>query len=260
MTLKTAVTTHELPHWNDIFGVRVGVLGWDEGIERLNQLTCDKRFAKIGFFNAHSANIAHGNEEFTSALNEFLILPDGIGVDVASQLLYGEPFPANLNGTDFVPAFLVRRTKPMTVGLIGTTKANADAAADAFSRLAPQHRFVVVRDGFFKVEEEQAILDELAQLRPDVLLVAMGVPRQELWIARNITADHCTLPIAVGALLDFYSGSVHRAPNWMRRLRIEWVYRLLNEPARLWRRYMLGNPIFLIRVFMQKFLGRGRRA
>ncbi len=260
MTLESAVVTRQLPHWNDIFGVRVGVMEWEEGIERLNQLACEKRFAKIGFFNAHSANVAYGDKEFASALNDFLIFPDGIGVDVASQLLYGEPFPANLNGTDFVPAFLVRNTKPMTIGLVGTTKANADAAAVEFSRLAQQHQFVVIGDGFFKAEEEQALLDDIARLHPDVLLVAMGVPRQELWIARNITADHCTLPIAVGALLDFYSGSVHRAPNWMRRLRIEWVYRLLNEPVRLWRRYMLGNPIFLIRVFMQKFLGRGRRA
>lgn len=260
MTQESAVVTHQLPRWNDIFGVRIGVLEWDEGIARLNQLTHEKRFAKIGFFNAHSANIAHGDKEFASALNEFLMFPDGIGVDVASRLLYGEPFPANLNGTDFVPAFLAGNNTSMTVGLIGTTKANANAAAVEFSRLAPQHHFVVIGDGFFKAEEEQAILDEIAQLHPDVLLVAMGVPRQELWIARNITADHCTLPIAVGALLDFYSGSVQRAPIWMRRWRVEWVYRLINEPMRLWRRYVLGNPIFLIRVFLQKLLGKGRQA
>ena len=89
-------------------------------------------------------------------------------------------------------------------------------------------------------------------MRPDILLVAMGVPRQEFWIAKNITSSHCTLPIAVGALLDFLSGSVPRAPAWMRRLRLEWVFRLIVEPGRLWRRYVLGNPVFLARVVRQK--------
>ena len=80
----------------------------------------------------------------------------------------------------------------------------------------------------------------------------MGVPRQEFWIAKNITPRHCTLPMAVGALLDFLSGTVPRAPAWMRRLRLEWVVRLIIEPGRLWRRYILGNPAFLARVVRQK--------
>ena len=93
-----------------------------------------------------------------------------------------------------------------------------------------------------------------ATLRPEILLVAMGVPRQELWIERHITAEHCTLPIAVGALFDFMSGAVPRAPSLMRQLRMEWVFRLMIEPMRLWRRYVLGNPIFLVRVLREKFL------
>ena len=80
----------------------------------------------------------------------------------------------------------------------------------------------------------------------------MGVPRQELWIARHIDARHCTLPIAVGALLDFLSGTVPRAPLWMRQLRLEWLFRLWVEPGRLWRRYVVGNPLFLLRVIRQK--------
>ena len=77
--------------------------------------------------------------------------------------------------------------------------------------------------------EEPAILERIEALRPDILLVAMGVPRQEFWIASNITPRHCTLPIAVGALLDFLSGAVPRAPLWMRRLRLEWLFRLVDR-------------------------------
>ena len=117
---------------------------------------------------------------------------------------------------------------------------------------SPHHRFVVIHDGYFTAAEEPFILERIEALRPDILLVAMGVPRQEFWIAKNITPRHCTLPMAVGALLDFLSGTVPRAPAWMRRLRLEWVFRLIIEPGRLWRRYILGNPVFLARVMRQK--------
>jgi exopolysaccharide biosynthesis WecB/TagA/CpsF family protein len=88
----------------------------------------------------------------------------------------------------------------------------------------------------------------------------MGVPRQELWISRHLTGASCTMPIAVGALLDFLSGSVPRAPLWMRRMRLEWVYRLWIEPGRLWRRYIVGNPLFLARVIARKFAMSRSRA
>ncbi len=192
---------------------------------------------------------------FAEALEDFLVLPDGVGVDMAAKLLYGAPFPANLNGTDFVPAFLQACTRPLTVALLGAKRVNAEAASRKLRQLTPQHRFVVIHDGYFSPAEEPEVVGRIAALRPDILLVAMGVPRQELWIARNIDQRHCTLPVAVGALLDFLSESVPRAPAWMRRLRLEWVFRLMIEPGRLWRRYILGNPLFLWRIMRQKLSG-----
>jgi exopolysaccharide biosynthesis WecB/TagA/CpsF family protein len=146
----------------------------------------------------------------------------------------------------------------MTVGLIGAKGRNVERAVARFTALCPQHRFVLIYDGFFSAAEEPQILQRIRDLRPDILLVAMGVPRQELWIARNIDERHCTLPIAVGALFDFMSGAVPRAPAFVRTVRLEWVFRLLIEPMRLWRRYILGNPLFLARVLRQK-LGMERR-
>ena len=235
-----------------ILGISVLAIGWNDAIALLARLVAERRFTKVSFLNAHNANIAYSDPVFAEALDDFLILPDGIGVDVAAKLLYGAPFPDNLNGTDFVPAFLQASTRPLTVGLLGATRVNAEAASVKLSALAVQHNFVVVHDGYFSAAEEQRIVDRIEKLRPDVLLVAMGVPRQELWIARHIDARHCTLPIAVGALLDFLSGTVPRAPLWMRQLRLEWLFRLWVEPGRLWRRYVVGNPLFLLRVVRQK--------
>jgi exopolysaccharide biosynthesis WecB/TagA/CpsF family protein len=242
--------------WKDILGIQVANIDLATAIRLLRGFVVEKRFTKICFLNAHNANVACSDPEFTEALRDFLVLSDGIGVDIAAKLLYGEPFPANLNGTDFIPALLAAEPRPLTIALLGAKRANAEAAAVRFSAFAPRHRFVVIHDGYFSPEQEPSILERIEALRPDILLVAIGVPRQELWIAKNITSRHCTLPMAVGALLDFVSGAVPRAPKWMRQLRLEWVFRLLIEPSRLWRRYVLGNPIFLARVVRQKLSPR----
>ena len=114
----------------------------DEAIRLLRGFVADGRFTKVGFLNAHNANLASSDPEFAEALSDFLILSDGVGVDIAAKLLYGEPFPANLNGTDFIPAFLAAEPRPLTIALLGTTRANADAAAAQIQRdrAAPQLR------------------------------------------------------------------------------------------------------------------------
>lgn len=241
----------DLPE-RDILGVQVTSVDWNDAIALLCRLIREKTFTKIGFLNAHSANIAYVDPDFATALADFVVLPDGVGVDMAGRLLHGAPFPANLNGTDFVPAVLQAMDPPQKVALIGAKRANVEAAAKKLSRLASHHSYVVIDDGFFSPDEEAAVVGRIAATRPDILLVAMGVPRQEMWIHRWVTEGHCTMAIGVGALFDFLSGAVPRAPYWMRRSRLEWLFRLAVEPGRLWRRYILGNPLFLLRVLRQK--------
>ncbi|RWB68685.1 WecB/TagA/CpsF family glycosyltransferase [Mesorhizobium sp.] len=260
MNMHAARTASGADTLRTILGISVLAIRWDEATALLNRLIAERRFTKVSFLNAHNANIAYTDPAFAEALDDFLVLPDGVGVDMAAKLLYGAPFPDNLNGTDFVPAFLKASARPLTVALLGATRVNAEAASAKLAALAVQHKFVVIHDGYFSPAEEPEIVGRIARLRPDVLLVAMGVPRQELWIARHIEAGHCTLPIAVGALLDFLSGTVPRAPLWMRRMRLEWLFRLWVEPGRLWRRYVVGNPLFLWRVLKQKLTGKSQAA
>lgn len=261
------MTVHSLPpaalpvERRNILGVGVASFAWDDAIEHLKRLAVERRFTRVGFLNAHNANLACASPEFARVLEKFLVLPDGVGVDIASRLLYGSPFPANLNGTDFVPALLTSPSPRLTIGLLGAARGNVEGAARALSVIAPQHEIVVIHDGYYDPADEHKILARIADIRPDVLLVGMGVPRQEFFIGEKLTADHCTLPIAVGALIDFLSGAVPRAPSWMQGVRFEWLFRLWIEPGRLWRRYVLGNPAFLVRVVRQKLsLARERRA
>ena len=142
--------------------------------------------------------------------------------------------------------------------LLGSTPENVEKAAEGFRRIAPQHEFFVVSDGYFREADIPALLQRIGTLKIDILLVAMGVPKQEVFIAGQVHEGHVRIAAGVGALFDFISGAVPRAPLWVRDWRLEWAYRLLNEPFRLWRRYVIGNPVFIVRVYLRKLFGRKR--
>lgn len=250
--------TRQLAPWRDVLGIPVADLGYDEALDFLAQKIEEKSYTPVAFLNANNANIAMENSGFEKALDEFLILSDGVGVDIAAWLLHGKIFKANLNGTDFVPALLRMHAGKLKIGLIGAKREVVDAAVASFAASFPRHDFRVISDGYFKPEDELAIKQKTADFRPDIVLVAMGVPRQEQFVTRVLTEDVCTLPIAVGALFDIYTGTVPRAPEWMRKTRTEWVYRLWKEPRRLWRRYIMGNPLFILRILRCRLTGASR--
>jgi exopolysaccharide biosynthesis WecB/TagA/CpsF family protein len=120
--------------------------------------------------------------------------------------------------------------------------------------MCPRHQIVGCRDGYFP-PEDVSVARAIRASDADVVLVAMGNPEQELWLRNNLAVTGCRLGFAVGALLDFLSGEARRAPAWVRAARVEWVYRLAREPRRLGRRYVLGNPIFMLRVLVQWWSG-----
>ena len=238
-----------------ILGVTVADLDRDEAMDAVFSAIGARRYMPVAFLNANNANIAHEDPAVAQALGTFLVLADGFGVDLASLMLAGRKFRANLNGTDFVPALLRAAPRPLDIALYGARPGVADKAAAAFRALAPGHRYRVLSDGYADEAGIGAMLAALEAEPADIFIVATGTPRQELFIARHVTHRHATVPIAVGALFDFMAGEVPRAPRLVRALRSEWVYRLALEPGRMWRRYILGNPLFLARVALQKLKG-----
>jgi exopolysaccharide biosynthesis WecB/TagA/CpsF family protein len=229
-----------------VLGMPVHDLGWNQALALLEQkLTARHGFTHIAFLNANNANVMVRDPEYRDVLGRCLVLPDGIGVDIAAHFLHGGRFTANLNGTDFVPASLTFIAKPLRIGLLGATSEVLQAAAVNFRKHTPWHEFIEISDGYFDRADPVLILKRIEMARIDLLLVAMGTPLQEKWVDRHLSADHARVVISVGALLDFVSGRVARAPRWVRRLRAEWLFRLWLEPSRLWRRYILGIPVFL---------------
>ncbi len=243
----------------DIMGVAIVAATAAEVIAHLDEAVAAGQGVRLAFLNAHGSNIAARDPDFRRTLKDFMVLNDGIGVDIAARVLHGARFPENLNGTDFVPCYLERTTAPRRLYLLGGQPGVAEAAAQSIRARTPHHEIVGLRDGYFGEHEAGDVIAAIAAARPDVVLVAMGNPVQEFFIARHFGAMGCGVAIGVGALLDFQSGRVSRAPAVFRRLRSEWVYRLALEPRRLWRRYILGNSQFIYRLLRTR-LGRSGAA
>jgi N-acetylglucosaminyldiphosphoundecaprenol N-acetyl-beta-D-mannosaminyltransferase len=176
-----------------------------------------------------------------------LSLVDGQPLVWASRLL-GLPLPERISGADLVdPLMQLAGRRGWRIFLVGGSKGAARAAAESFRQ---RHGVGVagVEDGRVGLEAtaaDEALLSRIADARPHLVLVALGAPKQELWIDARRQRLAPAVAVGVGATLDFISGAVSRAPPWMRRAGLEWVYRLVQEPGRLARRYLWNDPRFL---------------
>ncbi|MBU0621580.1 MAG: WecB/TagA/CpsF family glycosyltransferase [Gammaproteobacteria bacterium] len=233
-----------------IIGLDVVALSRKDALALLEKRISDKVPTRLAFVNANLANTAYEDEGIQNMLRSFLLLNDGAGVNLASKLLYRQPFPDNLNGTDFTPCFLDHCGVPLRIFLLGASPSVVARTAEFFTRRWPQHNVVGYQHGFFPKSEEGQLIERIRAANPSLVLVAMGNGLQERWVEK-LVPESALSAWGVGALFDFLCGEVHRAPLWMRWLGIEWFFRLLQEPGRMWRRYLIGNPKFVFRVLCE---------
>jgi len=206
----------------------------------------------VFFLNAHCFNVAQSNSEYFRALHQSdLVLNDGIGIKIAASKA-GIDIIENLNGTDLIPRIIGQAyTLGKGIYLLGGKEGIAKQAATQLENTYPGIRITGSRSGYFSAAEEKVILAEAN--RSDLLILGMGVPFQETWAHRNKeNLKNVKLIVAGGAILDFLSGNVKRAPEWLRKLKMEWIFRLLLEPRRLWKRYLIGNIRFFIYLIKLK--------
>lgn len=207
---------------------------------------------RVYFVNAHCVNVAAKDSDYSRVLEQAdLLYADGSGMAVAARLA-GTPLRDNVNGTDLFPALCERAvTSGVPLALLGAKPGIAQRCAENMVAKYPGLQIVWHHDGYFTPAEVPELIASLNASGAKILLVARGVPLQETWIAKH--APHIDIPVVlgVGALFDFYSGAIPRSPTWMRKAGFEWLFRLALEPKRLFGRYVLGNPIFLARLFMR---------
>lgn len=211
---------------------------------------------RVAFCNANTMLQALTRPSFAEVLQGFLVLNDGLGMDLCSRLFTGRPFRDNLNGTDFVPDVLRGSGTNLRIYLLGGAPGTAKTAGLRLATDHPRHAIVGTSHGFFGDDEIGSVLADIDRTAPDLLLVGLGNPRQEEFIAA--AAERLTVPVvmAVGAFLDFAAGNVVRAPKPIRALRAEWLFRLAQEPRRLGRRYTVEVAHFLFTILMLRLKAR----
>ncbi|MPZ68746.1 MAG: WecB/TagA/CpsF family glycosyltransferase [Actinobacteria bacterium] len=237
----------------EVLGVPVGRMTTMEAIATVERAALEGAPALVVYVNAHTLNTASKEPAYRRLLGSAaVVLNDGAGLSVAGRL-YGKPFPENLNGSDFNPeiARLAAR-HGWSLFLLGARPGVADRAAERLVTAIPELEIAGTRDGFFERSDDRVVAAQIQDSGADVVMVAMGNPLQERWLAANLASTGARLGVGVGAFFDFTAGEVPRSPRWMNRLGIEWIYRLLQEPRRMWRRYILGNPAFLVRIVAER--------
>ena len=196
----------------------------------------------LSFVNAHAINLAWNNEGIQDAfLTSDYVLRDGIGVEIVMPWFQMEP-GRNMCGTDFIPK-LINEFRGRTVAIFGTQEPWLSNAVRIITE--DGGNIVCTSDGFQETDHYLALA---ADHKPELIVLAMGMPKQELLSARlKETLTTPTLIVNGGAVIDFIGGKVSRAPEIVRRAKLEWAYRLVLEPKRLFERYVIGNPLFLSR-------------
>ncbi len=181
---------------------------------------------------------------------KFLILNDGIGLDIGSLLLYGYKFKENLNGTDFTEALLKELPANQKIYLLGSKDSTLQNAKKYIE--SSLNGVVVGYTNGFDNPDSPTVIDNINRSQATILLVAMGNPKQELWIINNHLKLRPILIMGVGALFEFWGGEKLRAPQWIRMLHFEWLYRLSIEPKRLLRRYSIDIIYFIWLCFCER--------
>lgn len=207
---------------------------------------------RVNFMNAHCFNVMARDWQYATAVDSAdLLLPDGIGVSLAAKMT-GQALAANLNGTDLIPALLQEAAKTgKSVYLFGGTRGTADNAANNLINEIPGLKIAGTRDGFADAQNDADVITDINASGASIVLVALGVPMQELWLQCNAPYIDAELTMGVGAALDFFAGNFARSPAWVRKAKCEWVWRLALEPRRLAKRYLEGNVRFLARTAKQ---------
>lgn len=240
----------------DVLGVRFPQLSAAQVVKLLLGRLAAGQSTGVCFPDMSTLNLAADRPAFRRLLQRrMLVLNDGAGLAWAARR-QGQPLRENLNGTDLCPRLLAAAPAGTTVFLLGAHPGVAARALAVLAARFPAISFVGSHHGFLDAASEAEVVAELRRLRPRIVLVAMGNPLQVEFIDRHLDdpALAGTLWLAVGGQLEYYGGRLRRAPAWLRRARLEWLYIVLQQPHKA-RRYFVGIPQFLLRCLLAERTG-----
>jgi N-acetylglucosaminyldiphosphoundecaprenol N-acetyl-beta-D-mannosaminyltransferase len=240
-----------------ILGIPVSTLRRDELLDLMELCIQTRSRLRVMHVNAHAINLAYHLPALRQAFNRAdVVFCDGFGVKWAARLL-GKRIPERYTPPDWISLLCERCVLEQgSIFLLGARPQTIEKAAAVLAQQHPGLRIAGFQHGYFDrtpgSAENESVLAAIERAHPDVLIVGFGMPTQELWVAENSARLQAQVILTAGAIFDYISGELRRPPRWMTDHGLEWFGRLLLEPQRLWKRYILGNPLFLWRVMQQR--------
>jgi N-acetylglucosaminyldiphosphoundecaprenol N-acetyl-beta-D-mannosaminyltransferase len=238
-----------------VLGIPVDTVDVKGLIRRTDAFVRHRTRAKIMYANVHVMNLAFGDNRAREALTHAdLVYCDGEGVRLGAWML-GHGLPERMTGADWIwDLCTLCQVRGYSLYMLGGAPGIAEATVNILINRYPGLKIAGAHHGFFKKggTENDRVIDTINHWAPDILLVGFGSPLQEEWIHTHFDRVNATVVWAVGALFDFVSGTVPRGPRWMVDHGLEWLFRLVVEPKRMWKRYLVGNLLFLFRVLRMR--------
>ena len=235
----------------EILGVKVDAVTMSQAVERVANLIDAGNPSIVATANAEMLLRATHDDELKDILNAAsLVVPDGAGTVWAARHL-GHHMPERVAGFDLVQQLMkLAPVKAWKFFLFGSAPGIADKAKSKAEQLYPGIKIVGTRNGYFTSSDEAEIVSQIKSSRPDILLAALGVPKQEKWLAKFRDELNVPVSIGVGGTFDVMAGTVKRAPLWMQRAKLEWLFRAMLQPSRAGR--LVALPKFVLKVHQQK--------
>lgn len=242
-----------------IVNIDIDLYSFDEVVEMITDRALSKSLpAYVVTPNAQHINNLECDALFREVYqNALLVVPDGVPMLWAAKFLK-TPLKGRVNGTDlFEKLCVIGASKPLRIFLLGGRPGAADAAVQVLESRYPGLKIAGTYCPAYGFETDSAELSLINQKilasEPNILFVGLGSPKQEKWIYANYQQLQVPISIAIGVSFELVTGMVKRAPTWMQKSGLEWLFRLIVEPKRLWKRYIIGNPLFVWRVLQQRF-------
>lgn len=239
----------------EIKGIKIDVLDLPALLGRVDYYLSQDCQYRIMYVNIHCLNIAWRDDVYKEILNSAdIVYCDGAGVVLGARLL-GKFVPGRMTGADWIYDLCeLAEKRGYSLFFLGSKPGVSELAQQRLKVKFPNLNIIGTHHGYIHNGEELNVIERINMLKPDILLVGMGTPIQEKWIARNRHRLRVPITWAVGALFDFAAAIVPRAPSWMLNNGLEWLYRLLIEPTRMWNRYVIGNINFFWQILKEKRL------
>jgi len=242
----------------DILGVGVSITDYEKCVQTIIQYAKERKSLSVTAQPVHGFMEAHLHPSFKKTLNNFdIVTPDGMPVKIAANIL-GK---AKLKDRVYGPSLMLKTCKEaeknkMKIYLYGSTPEVLEKLEKSLNSKFP--KLIIAgknasKFGDLTEEENEQDLDKIKKSKTKIVFVGLGCPKQEKWVYKN--SKNLKMPlIAVGAAFDFISGNKKQAPSWMQKISLEWLFRLIQEPRRLWKRYLVYNPLFILLLSLQ-FIG-----